>query len=238
MTKAPRILLTDDHPILLEAMRLTLLSIEAGCEVDTASTLQGATCAAAAHDYDYAILDLGLPDVNGLPVVSEFKRAAPDVPVVVFSATTDRESILGALDAGAMGFIPKTAPSEVVVNALKLVFSGTIYIPPEALLEDSCASAAPQPSLELTPRQTDVMHMLLRGLSNKHICRELNIAENTVKVHMTAVLRAFGASNRTQAVLKAAAMGIKLPVGNDRERPTAGAGFTDTAARGPLHVRR
>jgi len=212
MKSTARILLTDDHPIMLEAMRIALTSIAPGCHVDTAVSLRDAIELATSRKYDYAILDLGLPDTSGVPVINRFKAAAPDVPVIVFSASVERNIIIAALDAGAMGFIPKTAPSDVVLNALNLVFSGSIYIPPEALSNYGATSTADAGSLDLTPRQRDVMHMLLLGLSNKHICRELDIAENTVKVHMTAVLRALGAQNRTQAVLNAARLGIKLPV--------------------------
>ena len=100
-----------------------------------------------------------------------------------------------------MGFIPKTSPSDVLLNALRLVFSGSTSVPQEALAGRDVPARV---GSDLTPRQTGVMQMLLLGLSNKRICRQLGISENTVKVHMTAALRALGAENRTQAVLNAA----------------------------------
>ena len=189
-------------------MEIALSAVAPAAQVHTASTLQSAIELTQAHAFDFAILDLRLPDSYGVPVLLRFRAAAPDLPVVVFSASSDRATIMDSLDAGAMGFIPKTSPSDVLLNALRLVFSGSIYVPHEALAgRDTPTRAGP----ELTPRQTEVMQMLLLGFSNKRICRHLGIAENTVKVHMTAVLRALGAENRTQAVLNAAQLGIRVP---------------------------
>lgn len=192
---------------MLGAMEIALSAIAPEAKVHTASTLRAALELAEKHSFDFAIVDLGLPDSSGMPVLLRFRQAAPDLPVVVFSASSDRDTIMNSLDAGAMGFIPKTSPSDVLLNALRLVFSGSIYVPHEALAgRDAPARADP----DLTPRQMEVMQMLLLGLSNKRICRHLGISENTVKVHMTAVLRALGAENRTQAVLNAAQLGIRL----------------------------
>ncbi len=192
---------------MLGAMEIALSAVAPEAKVHTASTLRAAIELAEAHFFDFAIIDLGLPDSSGMPVLHRFREAAPDLPVVVFSASNDRGTIMESLDAGAMGFIPKTSPSDVLLNALRLVFSGSIYVPHEALAgRETPTRMGP----DLTPRQMEVMQMLLLGLSNKRICRQLGISENTVKVHMTAVLRALGAENRTQAVLNAAQLGIRL----------------------------
>ena len=202
------VLVLDDHPIMLDAMVIALSAVAPGARVRTASNLKAAIALAEATAFDFAIIDLALPDSSGIPVLRRFREATPDLPVVVFSATHDRATIMEALDAGAMGFIPKTASSDVLLNALRLVFSGSIYVPPDA------RAGREQPAgngVDLTPRQTDVMHMLLLGLSNKRISRRLGISENTVKVHMTAVMRALSAETRTQAVLNAAQLGIRVP---------------------------
>jgi DNA-binding NarL/FixJ family response regulator len=201
------VLVLDDHPLMLGAMEIALAAIAPEATVHTAPTLRAALDLAQSHSFDFAIVDLGLPDSSGVPVLLRFREAAPDLPVVVFSASADRETIMQSLDAGAMGFIPKTSPSEVLLNALRLVFSGSIYVPQEAL---AGRNAPVRIGPDLTPRQMEVMQMLLLGLSNKRICRQLGISENTVKVHMTAVLRALGAENRTQAVLNAAQLGIRV----------------------------
>lgn len=192
---------------MLGAMAIALSAVAPEAQIHTAATLRAALELAGKHAFDFAVVDLGLPDAAGIPALHRFRQAQPDLPVVVFSASCDRETIMSALDAGAMGFIPKTATSDVLLNALRLVFSGSIYVPHEAL---AGRDAPPRIGPELTPRQMEVMQMLLLGLSNKRICRQLDISENTVKVHMTAVLRALGAENRTQAVLNAAQLGIRV----------------------------
>ena len=194
--------------MMLGAMVTALSVVAPDAKVHGASSLGAAVNLAVIHTFDFAIIDLGLPDSSGIPVLHRLRLAAPDLPVVVFSATSDRNTIIESLEAGAMGFIPKTSPSDVLLNALRLVFSGSIYVPQEALAgRDVPTRIGP----DLTPRQTEVMQMLLLGLSNKRICRQLGISENTVKVHMTAVLRALGAENRTQAVLNAAQLGLRVP---------------------------
>ena len=202
------VLVLDDHPLMLDAMVIALSAVAPGARVRTAANLKAAIALAEATAFDFAIIDLALPDSSGIPVLRHFREATPDLPVVVFSATHDRATIMDALDAGAMGFIPKTSSSEVLLNALRLVFSGSIYVPPDALAGREQPDAS---GVDLTPRQTDVMHMLLLGLSNKRISRQLGISENTVKVHMTAVMRALSAETRTQAVLNAAQLGIRVP---------------------------
>jgi DNA-binding NarL/FixJ family response regulator len=202
------VLILDDHPLMLGAMAIAVSVAAPEAAVHTASNLQSAIALVNSLDLDFAIVDLGLPDTSGVPVLHRLRLAAPDLPIVVFSASCDHATVVASLDAGAMGFIPKTAPSDVLLSALRVVFAGSIFVPYEALAgRDAPVNIGP----DLTPRQTDVMHLLLLGLSNKRICRRLGISENTVKVHMTAVLRALGAENRTQAVLNAAQLGIRLP---------------------------
>jgi len=213
-----KILVTDDHPIMRDALKLALGSILPTGEILCAGHLTEAVAMARSHTLNLVILDLGLPDHSGIGALVRFRELVPDVPVVVFSATDDRATVLAALDAGAMGFIPKTVPSDVLLSALRIVFAGAIYVPPEAL--DGASVPAldrpPPPRSEefsaLTPRQREVMQLLLMGHSNKRICRQLEIAENTVKVHVSAVLRALGADNRTQAVLAASRLGVQLPL--------------------------
>ena len=121
-----------------------------------------------------------------------------------------------ALDSGALGFIPKSAPREVMLCALNLIFSGGMYIPPEILGRQEQAPPQPPPTaqgasgtdLGLTERQMDVLALMMQGRSNKLICRALGLAEPTVKNHVTAILRALKASNRTEAVINAAARGV------------------------------
>jgi DNA-binding NarL/FixJ family response regulator len=138
----------------------------------------------------------------------------------VHSANQDRDRVMKALDLGAIGFIPKSAKREVLLGAFNLIFSGSIYVPPEILDRHRQAAealqAAPEAStrrvsaaeLGLTERQTQVLALMMQGKSNKAICRALDLAEPTVKIHVSAILKALKAANRTEAVMAAAALGL------------------------------
>jgi DNA-binding NarL/FixJ family response regulator len=161
-----------------------------------------------------------LPDRDGFAVLADLRRLYATISLVVLSASDDRESILRAIDFGALGFIPKSAPHDVIVNALRLVFSGGVYIPPEALArtraETREAKAAAQRPLSpadcgLTERQIEVLALMMEGKSNKAISRLLDVAEPTVKHHVTAVLKALNVTNRTEAVIAVGALGWQLP---------------------------
>ena len=142
--------------------------------------------------------------------------------IVVLSADQDRANVMKALDLGAMGYIPKSARNEVMLGALQLVFAGGIYIPPEILSRKHLAHTAPSPSgggrtlvspadLGLTDRQLDVLALMMQGKNNKSICQILNLAEPTVKNHVTAILKALTVTNRTEAVIAVNELGWKLP---------------------------
>lgn len=178
-------------------------------------------------DLALVLLDLGLPDRDGFAALEEARAQHPRVPVVILSGNCDRDLVVKALDLGAVGFIPKSGEREVMLSALRLVFSGGVYIPPEILARSEMPlGAAPSTAyhrrvegasptlpadLGLTARQVDVLALMMRGKSNKAICRILNLAEPTVKNHVTAILKAMKASNRTEAVIMVGALGWELP---------------------------
>jgi DNA-binding NarL/FixJ family response regulator len=151
-------------------------------------------------------------------MLAELRRNHPTISVVVLSASCERETIIRALDHGALGFIPKSASRDVMVNALRLVFAGGVYIPPEALARSSPTETKAQTDhrlspadLGLTERQLDVLALMMQGKSNKLISRALDVAEPTVKHHVTAILRSLKVSNRTEAVVAVADLGWILP---------------------------
>jgi len=164
-----------------------------------------------------------LPDRDGFTVLTELRQRYPAISVVILSASNDRNSVVRALDLGALGFIPKSGQREVMLNALRLIFSCGIYIPPEILSRTDVAppsgaampagmQAAPTPAdLGLTARQLEVLALIMRGKSNKAICRALSLAEPTVKNHVTAILKSLKANNRTEAVIAANALGWVMP---------------------------
>jgi len=220
-----KILVVDDHVLIREALRGVLKEVKGDAIVLEASNCSQAMEVIAQHpDLDLILLDLNLPDRDGFSVLAELGERYPAISVVVLSAQQDRGSVVRALDLGALGFIPKSGLLEVMLGALQLVFAGGVYIPPEILARDepspgqrddkSIAANRPTVSpadLGLTERQVDVLSLMMQGKSNKAICRVLNLAEPTVKNHVTAILKALGVSNRTEAVIAVAKLGWKLP---------------------------
>jgi DNA-binding NarL/FixJ family response regulator len=214
-----KILVVDDHTLIREALRGVLQELKPEADVIDASSCREALELAQANagELDLILLDLSLPDGDGFDTLGELRDLYPAVAIVVLSASRDRDSVTKALDLGALGFIPKSASRAVMVSALQLVFAGGIYVPPEILQRPQKApmsapvSAPMSPSeLGLTERQIDVLALMMQGKSNKAVCRELDLAEATVKNHVTAILRALKVTNRTEAVLAVAEFGWKL----------------------------
>jgi DNA-binding NarL/FixJ family response regulator len=150
-------------------------------------------------------------------MLSELCNRYPTISVVVLSAQQDRDTVIKALDLGALGFIPKSGQREVMLSAFNLIFSGGVYIPPEILNRREPATApraAPPPSkagaadLGLTERQMEVLALMMQGKGNKAISRVLDLAEPTVKIHVSAILKALKVVNRTEAVIAATTLGL------------------------------
>lgn len=232
-----KILVVDDHPLVLEALKGVLHQLDAVVDVHEASSADTARALARAHaDADLMLLDLGLPGADGFSLLEELRNDYPAIPVVVLSGSESRENVTRALGLGAMGYIPKRYSNEVLIGALRLVLSGGLYVPPAVLAHapgESAAPAAPPPAgtirpedLGLTPRQSEVLALVLQGLPNKLICRRLTLAEPTVKVHMQAVLRALDAQNRVQAVIEASRRGLTIDalMARARRKPDGAAG--------------
>lgn len=218
-----KILVIDDHVLIREALRGVLRELNHDAILFDASSCSQAMQIVADHaDIGLILLDLNLPDRDGFDVLAELREQYPAISVVVLSALQDRSVVLKALDGGASGYIPKSAKREVMISALKLVFAGGIYIPPEVLAREELSSPAPAPAnnersrisptdLGLTERQVDVLALMMQGKNNKLICRTLNLAEPTVKNHVTAILKALKVSNRTEAVIAANQLGWEFP---------------------------
>jgi DNA-binding NarL/FixJ family response regulator len=220
-----KFLLVDDHALIREALRGVLKELDEGAAIFEASRWSDAARLLAEHsDLALVLLDLGLPDRDGFKALEEARARYPKIPIVILSASCDRENVVKALDLGAVGFIPKSGEREVMLSALRLVFSGGVYIPPEILSRTEAAPGGaasgrrpegPVPAspaeIGLTARQVDVLALMMRGKSNKAICRILNLAEPTVKNHVTAILKALKASNRTEAVILVGALNWELP---------------------------
>lgn len=208
-----KILVIDDHPLIQVALQHVLAELDAALEHFQAHDAPAARSAlAVSPDIDLVLLDLTLPGCDGFGLLAELRRDWPGIPVLVLSATHDRAAIETALDMGAMGFIPKTANARLLIDALRLVLSGGVYVP---MAGSGADGLRPRPmatpaELGLTMRQADVLKLLLQGKPNKLICRDLRLSEGTVKVHVSAILRALNVHSRTQVAVELARRRVRL----------------------------
>jgi DNA-binding NarL/FixJ family response regulator len=220
-----RILVVDDHGLIREALRGVLQELNPASVVMEAADSQQALALITEHsDLALILLDLNLPDRDGFSLLAELRESYPAISIVVLSASQERANVLKALDLGALGYIPKSAARQVMLGALRLILAGGIYIPTEVLMrgeEAPPAGAAPRQNndaprvspeeLGLTGRQLEVLALMMQGKSNKAICRILNLAEPTVKNHVTAILKSLKVTNRTEAVVAVNELGWDLP---------------------------
>lgn len=218
-----KILLIDDHPLFREGVALLLKPLVEGLETWEAGSCEEAFALLTERgSTDLIMIDLGLPGLSGLEGLGRLRREHPEVPVVVMSSADDKDTVLAVLDAGAMGFIPKSSTSQVMLGALRLILAKGVYLPPSVFLGGrTMPPAMPLPTaapvqgrrateLGLTPRQADVLHLLLQGQPAKLIGRQLNLSLSTVKAHTSSVLRALNVTTRTQAVLAASRLGLRF----------------------------
>lgn len=214
-----KVLVVDDHALIRDALARVLTGL-----VPDVAVREAATPAAAFEvidrepDLDLVLLDLALPGMHGLTALQTLRRRHPSVSVVVVSASAERDTVQRALDDGALGFIPKSSSNEVLKNALALVLAGGVYLPPELIgraaapVESAAAAGRRSPAeIGLTERQAQILALMMKGDSNKVICRELRLAESTVKNQVTAILKALNVTSRTQAVLAVTKLGLALP---------------------------
>ncbi len=208
------ILLIDDHPLYRDALKPVIEQLAQTVNISEAASLSEAfTHIEKQTDFDLVLLDLTLPDSDGLKSLLPISQLLPETPVVVISASENNHLVVHLLSAGARGYIPKSADSEVIKNALLLVLSGEIYIP-SVVLESLSHPAEIEfdPDAMLTRRQDEVLQLLARGYSNKQIGKLLDIADTTVRTHVSDIIHHLHANNRTDAVVKAQQRGLLIPV--------------------------
>src|SRR5262245_50557490 len=214
-----KFLVVDDHALIRDAMRGVLKDLQSDAIVlEAANSAQAMDLVREHADLALILHDLQLPDRDGIEALKELRELFPAISVVMLSAFSDRDNVVKALDNGALGFIPKTDSRAVLLGALRLILAGGTYIPP-GVLAPAAAQAPGQPpthkrlspaELGLTERQVEVLALMMQGKSNKLICRELDLAEPTVKNHVSAILKVLEVTNRTEAVLAVAALGWEL----------------------------
>lgn len=205
-----KILIADDHELFLDGLRLVLADLDEEVSIDTVRDhRQLQEKADGTTAYDLILTDLAMPGMAWHDSLRLLKEHNPDTPIVILSAVTDTENVLQAVDIGASGFIPKTSSNKIIMSALHLILSGGLYLPSELLnLSAKNAEPAPEHKGPLTPRQLDVLRLMGQGKPNKIIARELDLSEGTVKLHVTAILKALDVTNRTGAVLAGKNMGL------------------------------
>lgn len=212
-----RALLVDDHPVVLNALTTALTSLQAFDCIDQERSMADALKRLeGAGEYDLILLDLHLSDSAGVEALVRLRESYPDVPVVVFSGDESGQTIQSAFEHGVLGYIPKSSSVSQLINAIKVVLSGSNYLPPHFMralgfvppANRPKAKLPDSPTPKLTPRQQQVFAYLLQGMPNKVIADRLGMAEGTVKTHLFTIYRLFGASNRVQLILHASQLGL------------------------------
>ena len=217
-----KILVADDHRLVIEAVKAKLAELGSGVEFVLAMSVDELR-AGACDDLDLAVIDLNMPGADGYAHIDDFRRRHPAVSVIVLSGDEDPAVMRTALEHGVLGFIPKAYSSEVMLSAVRLVLAGGGYVPPMMLPALPRGIVAGMPAVEaalpftggaaphtldhlrrvLTERQVEVLQLLSQGKPNKLIGRALGISEGTVKIHLAAIFRALNVRNRTEAVVAA-----------------------------------
>ncbi len=216
MQLAQKIIIADDHPLFRAALKQAVAQAVADVEVIEADSLTALQETVEQHDdADLVLLDLHMPGTNGFTGLVFLRGQNPSMPVVVVSGSEEPRVMRRAIEYGASGFIPKSAPLDVISDAILAVLEGEVWLPQEVAegddsVTDDDAEFAERLS-SLTPQQFRVLMMLTEGLLNKQIAYELNVSEATIKAHVTAILRKLGVHSRTQAVIEASRLGVEPP---------------------------
>ena len=220
-----KILIVDDHGLVREGLQAILSRSELGAQYVEAWDAASLWSQLQQHaDIDLVLMDIQLPETSGLSLLADITQRFPRLPVIMLSADHDAGIVQHSLEQGARGFLPKSSLNQVLVSAIRLVAAGGVYVPPEALQKPAIRSAPPAPlahpeplavanvaSLGFTARQSEVLGLLLQGMSNKQICRALDLAEPTVKIHVRGILRTLGVSSRAEVIARFSTLNMPSP---------------------------
>lgn len=203
-----RVLIADDHPLYREAVARQIMRLLPDATVEEAASLEEASAIADAARPGLFVFDYYMPGMSAA-AVTLLTEKFPEVPILVLSGGASASEVQAVLQAGARGFLPKTATPEQFTHTIHLLLAGGTSVPPEVLLSTArLPEGGPSWLSALTPRETDVLRATARGLSNKEIARELELAEVTIKLHLSAIFRKMGVRSRTEAAMMAAKTGV------------------------------
>ena len=206
------VLIADDHPMVRDALARLVRQLDPQARVDEAGDFQTLVERIEQEPPDLLLLDLNMPGMDCLAGLRRLRQRFPSLSTLVASALDDPVTIRAVLATGASGFVSKADPPQTLLGALRLVAGGGVYVSARMLADfrNGAPPVGADPS-GLTPRQRDVLDLLLLGQPNKQIARTLGLSEGTVKIHIAAILRALQARNRTEAVLRARELGLGRP---------------------------
>jgi len=210
VAEVKRVLIADDHPLYRDALRAIVPQACPAADIHEACS-QSEVLEQVVSDaaFDLIVLDLNLPGAAGFSCLKQVRNVARLTPIVVVSAIDEPSTMGEAVMAGATAYVPKSATRQVLVDAIRIIMDGGTYLPAQAMVALRNAQSGAVPTTgsptrdELTSRQRRVLKLLAEGLSNKHIARDLDISEITVKAHVSSILKKLGVSNRVQAAIEA-----------------------------------
>ncbi len=198
-----RVLIVDDHLVIREGLTVMLESTGEFIVVGQATTGQEAIILARELRPDIAIIDIQMPNMDGIDATQQIRRQAPTTQVVILSTFDQDEYIYQSIQAGARGFLPKGSSLEDLLSAIRAAARGESWLPPAIATRLANRIAELRAEPELTQREWDVLRLMVQGLRNKEIGEQLQITERTIKNHVANVMAKLGARNRTEAVARA-----------------------------------
>lgn len=206
-----RVVIADDHKVVRAGLEQLIATFDDVELVGAAADGEEALAVCLRHKPDLVLLDLAMPAMDGIEATRRIREALPETNVVAFTLFSDRDRILQAVDAGAIGYLLKDAEPEELHRALLAAARGESPLAPKAAAEVLAARIVPAPGGELSEREREVLLLVASGLANKQIARRLGISDKTVKGHLTRIFQAIGVADRTQAALWAERNGFLSP---------------------------
>ncbi len=207
-THVIRVLLADDHAVVRQGLKM-FLALDAGLEVvGEANNGREAVELVERLRPDVVLMDLVMPVLDGIGAIGEIKSRFPDVEIIAVTSVLEDAKVIGAVQAGAIGYLLKDTQADALVEAIHAAGRGEVRLHPEAAKRLAREVKTPDATESLTPRETQILRLIAQGHANKVIARELGVEERTVKTHVSSLLSKLGLSSRTQAALYALKIGL------------------------------